>query len=96
MVELRVGGKYKLRRKLGSGAFGDIYHGIFLIGINIKTNEEVAIKLVHLIRNLLKLIIHNYSMKPKFINIYKEEVIFIQMVFQIYTGSALKEIITSW
>ncbi|TNV79428.1 hypothetical protein FGO68_gene1357 [Halteria grandinella] len=39
-MELRVGGKYRLSRKLGCGAFGDIYHGT-----NIKTNEEVAIKL---------------------------------------------------
>lgn len=53
-MELRVGGKYRLSRKLGCGAFGDIYHGIiiccllicFFIGTNIKTNEEVAIKLV--------------------------------------------------
>jgi len=40
-MELRVGGKYKLTKKLGSGAFGDIYSGI-----NVKTNEEVAVKLV--------------------------------------------------
>jgi hypothetical protein len=26
-MELRVGGKYRLSRKLGCGAFGDIYHG---------------------------------------------------------------------
>lgn len=39
-MELRVGGKYRLSRKLGSGAFGDIYHGT-----NIRTSEEVAIKL---------------------------------------------------
>ena len=39
-MELRVGGKYKLTKKLGNGAFGDIYSGI-----NIKTKEEVAIKL---------------------------------------------------
>lgn len=53
-MELRVGGKYRLSRKLGCGAFGDIYHGktSFLaqspcvLGTNIKTNEEVAIKLV--------------------------------------------------
>ena len=43
-MELRVGGKYRLSRKLGCGAFGDIYHGT-----NIKNNEEVAIKLVSLI-----------------------------------------------
>lgn len=39
-MELRVGGKYKITKRLGSGAFGDIY-----AGINVKTNEEVAIKL---------------------------------------------------
>jgi serine/threonine protein kinase len=39
-MELRVGGKYRLSCKLGCGAFGDIYHGT-----NIRTNEEVAIKL---------------------------------------------------
>jgi serine/threonine protein kinase len=40
-MELRVGGKYKITKRLGSGAFGDIY-----CGVNVKTNEEVAIKLV--------------------------------------------------
>ena len=54
-MELRVGGKYRLSRKLGCGAFGDIYHGKYItfdlcltiLGTNIKTNEEVAIKLVY-------------------------------------------------
>ena len=32
-MELRVGGKFRLSRKLGSGAFGDIYHGIILEAI---------------------------------------------------------------
>ena len=27
-MELRVGGKYKFTKKLGSGAFGDIYSGV--------------------------------------------------------------------
>jgi len=54
-MELRVGGKYRLGRKIGEGSFGDIYLGIFLPsflltekGVNIQTEEEVAIKLVNL------------------------------------------------
>jgi casein kinase 1 len=39
-MELMVGGKYKLGGKLGHGSFGDIYRGM-----NVQTNEEVAIKL---------------------------------------------------
>jgi len=39
-MELRVGGKYRLGRKIGSGSFGDIY-----LGTNVQTSEEVAIKL---------------------------------------------------
>jgi len=39
-MELRVGGKFRLGRKIGSGSFGDIY-----IGTNVQSSEEVAIKL---------------------------------------------------
>jgi len=39
-MELRVGGKFRLGRKIGSGSFGDIY-----IGTNVQTGEEIAIKL---------------------------------------------------
>ena len=39
-MELRVGKKYRLGRKIGSGSFGDIY-----LGTNMTTGEEVAIKL---------------------------------------------------
>ncbi|CAE8741094.1 unnamed protein product, partial [Polarella glacialis] len=39
-MELRVGGKYRLGRKIGSGSFGDVY-----LGTNVQTSEEVGIKL---------------------------------------------------
>lgn len=39
-MEVRVGRKFKLGKKIGSGSFGDIYHGT-----NITTGEEVAIKI---------------------------------------------------
>ncbi len=39
-MELRVGRKYRLGRKIGSGSFGDIY-----LGTNVTTGEEVAMKL---------------------------------------------------
>jgi casein kinase 1 len=39
-MELKVGKIYKLTKKLGSGAFGEIFHAI-----NVKTNEEYAVKL---------------------------------------------------
>jgi serine/threonine protein kinase len=39
-MELRVGNKYRLGRKIGQGSFGEIY-----LGTNITNNEEVAIKL---------------------------------------------------
>lgn len=40
VMEPRVGGKFRLGRKIGSGSFGEIY-----LGTNVQTNEEVAIKL---------------------------------------------------
>ncbi|KAJ0007049.1 hypothetical protein Pint_28980 [Pistacia integerrima] len=39
-MEPRVGNKFRLGRKIGSGSFGEIY-----LGTNSQTNEEVAIKL---------------------------------------------------
>jgi serine/threonine protein kinase len=42
-AEFKIGNSFKIlmNKKLGSGAFGEIY-----LGLNIKTNEEVAIKMV--------------------------------------------------
>ncbi|KAJ3099919.1 serine/threonine protein kinase [Phlyctochytrium bullatum] len=40
LMDIRVGGKYRLGRKIGSGSFGDIY-----LGTNVVNGEEVAIKL---------------------------------------------------
>ncbi|KAK9456061.1 kinase-like domain-containing protein [Dipodascopsis uninucleata] len=39
-MDLRIGNKYRIGRKIGSGSFGDIY-----LGTNIISGEEVAIKL---------------------------------------------------
>jgi casein kinase 1 len=39
-MDLRVGNKYRVGRKIGSGSFGDIYQGS-----NIQTGDAVAIKL---------------------------------------------------
>ncbi|KAI0494127.1 hypothetical protein KFK09_024258 [Dendrobium nobile] len=38
-METRVGNKFRVGRKIGSGSFGEIY-----LGTNVQTNEEVAIK----------------------------------------------------
>ncbi|KAK0421164.1 hypothetical protein QR680_015090 [Steinernema hermaphroditum] len=39
-MDLRIGGRFRLGRKIGSGSFGEIY-----LGENLQTQEEVAIKL---------------------------------------------------
>jgi len=39
-MELRVGNKYRLGRKIGSGSFGDIY-----LGTDVSSGEEVGVKL---------------------------------------------------
>lgn len=39
-MEIRIGGKYKLGKLMGKGSFGTVIQGV-----NMKTNEDVAIKL---------------------------------------------------
>ena len=39
-MDVRIGKKYRLGHKIGSGSFGDIYHGI-----NIETGQNVAVKM---------------------------------------------------
>lgn len=39
-MELRVGGKFRIGREIGSGSFGKVY-----LGTNVQSGEEVAIKL---------------------------------------------------
>lgn len=41
-LDLKVGGKYRLQRRIGGGSFGAVY-----IGTDIETDKEVAIKLEH-------------------------------------------------
>jgi len=86
-MELRVGGKYRLGRKIGSGSFGDIY-----LGTNINTGEEVAIKLesaaekcVHVLSELVKTKV-NY--------VVQESVIVIKDIFRRYPRKYEKIIVT--
>ena len=39
-MELKIAGKYRLLKKIGSGSFGEIYQAL-----NIKSNERVAVKM---------------------------------------------------
>lgn len=41
-MELRFGGKFRLVRKIGKGAHSEIY-----LGVNVLTNEDIAIKIEH-------------------------------------------------
>lgn len=62
-MELRVGEScYRLANRIGRGAFGEIYKGTTYpyisshSGINVKTDEEVAVKLVNIIPSIHSLL----------------------------------------
>jgi len=40
-TDVKIAGKYKLTRKIGSGSFGEIY-----LAHNIHTGEQIAAKIV--------------------------------------------------
>ncbi len=45
----RVGGRYRLGKRIGSGSFGEIFtgkHGFSLVATSVDTGEQVAVKLV--------------------------------------------------
>jgi len=48
VADVRVAGRFRLIKRIGKGAFGDIYHSkiLLMLGVDIRTNEEVAIKFV--------------------------------------------------
>lgn len=62
-----IAGRYQIKRKIGSGSFGEVHIGIsdYYIGSCVDTGEEVAIKLVYLtinIRNRCQVNTHKYFM----------------------------------
>lgn len=58
-MELKIGGKYKLSKKLGAGTFG-----VAVSGVNLKTNEEVGIKL-ELIKSQHPMLNYEYRIYEK-------------------------------
>ena len=74
-MNLKVNGKYVLTKKLGSGAFGEIF-----LGNDSKTGHEVAVKLVSKLlkigRKTLNLNTLSCCMKLNSIKYFKVEVSF--------------------
>ncbi|PNX78749.1 casein kinase i isoform delta-like protein, partial [Trifolium pratense] len=62
-MEPRIGNKFLLGCKIGSGSFGEIY-----LGTNVQTNEEVAIKLDADIACPSIVSVHKFDVKKEYFN----------------------------
>jgi serine/threonine protein kinase len=92
-----IGNKYKLTKKIGSGNFGSIYKAI-----NIRTNENVAVKL-ELIEAELKLLRHESNIYRLLSNIdgvpkikwYGKDERYYYMVIDLF-GDSLQELLNKY
>jgi serine/threonine protein kinase len=84
-----IGNKYKLIKQIGSGSFGSIYEGI-----NIRTNEKVAIK-IEIITDELKLLKHESNIYRLLANVdgvpkikwYGKDELYYYMVIDLFSES---------
>jgi serine/threonine protein kinase len=89
-----IANKYQLIKKIGSGNFGSIYKGI-----NIRTNENVAIK-IELISDDLKLLRHESNIYRLLSNVdgvpkikwYGKDELYYYMVIDLF-GDSLQELL---
>jgi serine/threonine protein kinase len=89
-----IGNKYKLLQKIGNGSFGSIFEGI-----NIRTNEKVAIKIEPIIDEL-KLLKHESTIYKLLVNVegvpkikwYGKDNLYYYMVIDLF-GKSLQELL---
>ena len=95
-MEITIGNKYKLGRRIGEGSFGQVY-----IATNSETNEEVAVKLEHISQTKKKKLdfeykclkhLQNNSMMPK-VMYYGQEGEYHVLVMELL-GPSLEDLFT--